>query len=76
MFYTIAWRHGHIHVKVDGLGEHFEACYPGFKKKNTRHKTMHAAKLAITRDWRLYCADNAEWKRQNGEFTFNTNIKA
>lgn len=70
MFYTIGYRHGWIHASVDGTGETFKAQTPGHRR-NTEHKTMHGAKLALTRDWKLYCTNPKEWKRRNGEIIFN-----
>lgn len=76
MFYTIAHRHGWIHGRIIGGVESFSACYPG-ARPNTEHKTIHGAKLALTRDWKLYCTNNAEWARLNkGTFTFNPKIKS
>lgn len=75
MFYTIAYRHCFIHSRTDGKGETFVVGYPSFNKKNTEHKTLHGAKLAITRDWREYCENARAWRAKNGPFTFNVNIK-
>lgn len=71
MFYTIAWRHGWVHGSTVLGRETFRAQVPGYTNTYTEHKTLRAAKLAITRNWRLWCTDPAAWRLQHGDVTFN-----
>lgn len=60
MFYTMNYRHGWIHAShYPGCAESFHAQAPCYRSLG-HFKSMHAAKLAITRDAKLVAAERAK----------------
>lgn len=76
MMYTIVYRHCWIHATVERDSETYRVQYPGTMSASTYHTSAHAAKLAVTRDWKLYCLDTPSWKRKHGDVTMNPNIRS
>lgn len=59
MFQTINYRHGWIHISnIPGCKEGFHAQAPYFRSLGN-HGSLHAAKLAITRDAKQVKANRA-----------------
>lgn len=65
MFLTINYRHGWIHCSAfPGCAESFSAQAPHYRVLG-EFKSLHAAKLAITRDAKRVAAERAEAAREH-----------